>query len=319
MADCSDAFHGFYNVITLCDTKCGNLKQARSAVRNKIRKHFGEVLKRQVPKFHTQGSQSMLTTVNPIDGEYDIDDGVYLQCIDNNIGNWPTPETVHGWVLEAVKGHTDTPPKDKRTCIRVIYKGQYHLDLPIYGVCLESIYLAEKGEAGWHRSDPKAVTEWFAQQVSGKGEQLRNVVKYIKAWADFQSKSIELPSSIILTILVSENFIKNDRDDVAFSGTIRNIIDRVAYTQITNPVDRSEILSNRLTEAQKINFRNSLVALVGHCSEALREKNKENACKIWQKEFGDRFPIIKDEKTMPLKTSAPAILRDDARSACSTF
>lgn len=62
----------------------------------------------------------MGTIVNPLDGEYDIDDGVYLQNLDKeNKDSWPTPETVHSWIYKAVEGHTKEDPIDKRIKERV--------------------------------------------------------------------------------------------------------------------------------------------------------------------------------------------------------
>ena len=80
-----------------------------------------------MPKFHAQGSFATQTTVNPLDGEFDLDDGVYLQHLDEyDQSGWPTPETVHGWIVDATNGYTKEKPIDKRTCVRVRYAGQYH-------------------------------------------------------------------------------------------------------------------------------------------------------------------------------------------------
>ncbi len=48
-------------------------------MRDKIKKYFSEELDVKKPKFYGQGSYMMNTTVTPIDGEYDIDDGIYLE------------------------------------------------------------------------------------------------------------------------------------------------------------------------------------------------------------------------------------------------
>jgi hypothetical protein len=263
----------------------------------------------------------MDTTVNPLDGEYDIDDGVYLQNIDkDNKNNWPAPETVHSWIYKAVEGHTKEDPIDKRTCVRVIYSGQYHVDLPIYGEYKKAYYLAEKGENGWHTSDPRALADWFKKQVKQSGEQLRNIVRYLKAWADYKSKSknVKLPNGLILTVLVVENHANKERDDSAFGRTIRNIYQKIVDSLVVyNPVDQSEILTERLTETQKKTFKDLLASLLDSANKALDEKNKKESCKIWRKEFGDRFPCcddIKEEESLRY-TSSPAILKDDARSA----
>lgn len=194
------------------------------------------------------------------------------------------------------------------------------MDLPIYDEYKGAYYLAEKGEKGWHISDPRALTEWFKKQVKEGDEQLKRIVRYLKAWADYKSKTnnTKLPSGLILTILVSENYVKRERDDSAFGRVIRNIYQKIIDSFIVhNPIDRDEVLTERLTDSQKKNFKELLVSLLNSANKALNEKSKKEACRIWRKEFGDRFPCCDDikEEDSRLYTSSPAILRDDARSA----
>jgi hypothetical protein len=256
MADCNDLFTKFQEQISLNESKKDYLKQARDGIRNRIKNYFINEKKYSPPKFWIQGSYKMSTIINPLDEEYDIDDGIYLQNIDSeNIGNWPNPETVHSWIYQAVKGHTQENPIDKRTCVRVVYSGKYHVDLPIYGIFKDEIYLAEKGEKGWHLSNPITLLDWFNEQVKQNSDQLKKIVRYFKAWADFQTKSKnkKLPSRLILTILATENYENREKDDATFSRTVRNIYQKI-FTSfvIYNPVGKEEILSNHLTDTQSL-------------------------------------------------------------------
>jgi len=318
MADCHDLFKKFYDNIKLTDSKKESLRSARDGIRERIRKYFKDELEEKIPEFRSQGSFAMFTVVNPLSGEFDIDDGVYLQNLSPDISKWPLPETVHRWVYNAVKGHTKEVPIDKRTCIRITYAGNYHVDLPIYSVLNEKPYLAEKGDKGWHESDPDAFTKWFINRVGIQGDQLRRIVCYLKAWADFNSSSGKLLNSFLLTILAENNFEKSDRDDVSFSGTVRNIYDSISIsTVIINPVASNEIVSGRITESQWVYFKEKLLDLLKSASSALKNDDKEEASKIWIKEFGERFPKYKSPKEgdKPLKTTSPAILSDNGRSA----
>ncbi len=318
MADSHDLFQAFHNRIELSSSKKESLRRARDTLRKRIKDYFMKELKYAPPKFWNQGSYAMATIVNPLYGEYDIDDGVYLQNLDSEKSKWPTPETVHNWIYRAVQGHTDKSPIDKRTCVRVVYSGQYHVDLPIYGEYKNQYYLAEKGDKGWHISDPKALTNWFKNQVKQKGEQLRKIIRYLKAWADYKSKNGKLLSGLILTILAVENYESRKRDDASFGGTIKNVYERIIDSFVVrNPVDSQEILSARLTEIQKKNFKSLMFNLLASANKALKEDSKKEACKIWRKEFGDRFPSCDniEEEESPLYTPSPALLKDDARSA----
>jgi len=317
MSDCHDLFQKFYENIKLTESKKESLRSARDAIRDRINNYFKDTLKKNIPEFRSQGSFSTSTIINPLDGEFDIDDGVYLKSLDSDKSKWPSPETVHKWIYEAVKEHTKEIPIDKTTCIRVKYSGKYHVDLPIYGEYKHNSYLAEKGKQDWPKSDPIALKNWFLNKVKDK-EQLRRIVCYLKAWSGYNSKNKSLPSGLILTILVVENFLKKERDDSSFGGTIKNINNEIVDSFVVkNPVDTQEILSDRLTPSQKKNFKDLLYTLLKNASRALKEVKKKSACEIWRKEFGDRFPScdeLSDEKDL-LFTTSPALLKDDARSA----
>lgn len=300
MADLHKEFSTFYERIRLTAGKKESLRQARDAIRSRIRKYFRETLKILVPKFHGQGSFAMGTTINPLNGEFDIDDGVYLQHLDtDDKTKWPTPETVHSWLVKATDGHTDEKPIDKKTCVRVVYAGQYHVDLPAYAEFLSDYLLAEKGVNGWHKSDPRALTDWFVKGVGRKGEQLRRIVGYLKAWADFQSgRRGKMPSGLILTVLATENFSPDGRDDVSLTQTAKAISAAVnPFFYVANPVDVSEELTKRLSDEQKKRFQEAIQDLAKAGMDATAVDDASKASKIWRGQFGDRFPIIEKPKT----------------------
>lgn len=325
MADCHDLFKKYYNEIGLSSEKKKYLRTSRDAIRDKIRKYFKETKEVKVPKFRGQGSYMIGTMVNPLDGEYDIDDGVYLQHLENDDdANWPAPTTMHGWVVEAVKNHTSTPPVDKNTCVRVIYKNNYHVDLPIYSIKDNVPYLAHKSE-GWSPSDPKAFIEWFRDKVKLKGEQLKRLVMYFKAWADFQNQnsSTRMPCGMVFTVLAAQNFYgSSDRDDEALVGTARNILDNLEDNfSVKTPVTPYDDLLDGWSDTRKNNFLNKLKRLCDKGNEALAldDENKEDASSIWQELLGDRFPKYDPPKVkkedLAMATSAPAILGNHGRSA----
>jgi hypothetical protein len=318
MSDCHDLFLKFLDTIKLTGSKKDDLRSARDAIRDKIRTYFKEVLKNKVPDFQSQGSFAMSCVVNPLSGEFDIDDGVYLQNLDDDKSKWESTNTVHSWILEAIRGHTNEEPVDKRTCVRVLYSGNYHVDLPIYGTYNKQPYLAEKRDIGWHISDPVKYTDWFIEKVKEKGEQLRRVLIYLKAWADYKSTSTSILNSFVLSILATNHYVSSNRDDVAFSGTAKNIYDSISKSKdIFNPVDSSENVGERIKENQWKFSRDKILDLVQNAGEALKAEKKEEASQIWRKEFGERFPEYKEPKEgmKPIKTSGPAILGNDGRSA----
>lgn len=311
MADLHSEFTTFHDRVALTSGKKESLRKSRDAIRERIRKHFHENLKVELPKFRGQGSYAMGTTVNPLDGEFDIDDGVYLQHLDEtDDSEWPTPETVHRWLVKATDGHTNEKPIDKRTCVRVRYAGQYHVDLPPYAKLNSEYMLAEKGAKGWHRSDPKGLTDWFKDHVKEQGQQLRRVVRYLKAWADFQSgRRGKMPSGLILTVLATQNFRADERDDVSLAdiaNAISNTVNPVFC--VYNPVDSEEELTARLTDEQKVRFQEAILVLASDAAEAIDTDDREEASKLWRRQLGDRFPAVKKEDKVNRKQEDAAKL-----------
>ncbi len=80
--------------------------------------------------------------------------------------------------------------------------------------------LAQKNS--YIKSDPIEFLNWFNNLAD---EQLRRIVRYFKAWRDkqMQDSDIIFPPGIILTILATNNYVKNDRDDVSMHETLQKI------------------------------------------------------------------------------------------------
>lgn len=318
MADTHNLFASFCDAVTLSSNKRNNLKTSRDAIRSDIKDWFSEKGKLQ-PKFCWQGSFSMKTLVNPLDGsEYDLDDGIYLQGYDDvDDDDWPTPATVHSWVKDAVKDRTKSAPTDKDTCIRIPYAVGYHIDLPIYIMNDGVAYLAHKTK-GWTESDPKAFRSWFIDKVTEEkqcGEQLRRIVKYLKAWKDYKSISLK---GIEIAILATKNFDKYDgRDDKCLRNTVNNIITVLETSfSCTKPVCPYEDLFDDASQTKKDNILAGLKALKSNLDKAVDENDEKKASEYLRDSFGNRFPVGKSSTTSSYAASlAPGVLRSDGRSA----
>ena len=304
MADLHKEMGDFHDRIALTAPSKESLRTSRNAVRERVRKYFRDTLKLAAPKFFMQGSFAMGTTVVPIDGEFDVDDGVYLQHLDGaSKKDWPSPETVHRWLVSATEGQTKERPTDKRTCVRITYAGSYHVDLPCYGILNGNFLLGEKGAAGWHPSDSRALTEWFLGHIKTHKEQLRRLVRVLKAWADFQSgRRGKMPSGLVLTVLAARHFRADARDDKALVDTAAAIKSAVhPFFFLLNPVDVSEELTARLSEVQKSRFQEAIGELASKADDAANAPDRETASRLWRSQFGDRFPLVRQDS--PTKAS----------------
>ena len=294
MANCHKIFLKFNNSIALTSDRKKTLRTSRDAVREKIRKYFREKQNGFTPKFHGQGSFMMNTIIEPSDGEFDIDDGIYFQ-----VEKEPSyrVSTFHQWIYEAINSHTKEKPSDRNTCVRLIYAGQYHIDLPIYYVIQgQNPYLAHKTE-GWIKSDPREFIKWFNKKADSNG-QLKRIVRYLKAWSDHRKG--DLPSGLIFSILATNHIVFDERDDIALHKTLRNIkfhlgLNFACYRPTTPAYEN---LLENYSETNKKYLLTQLDNFIRSAEKALSEEtNQEDACKAWQQHFGrDRFPCESSEK-----------------------
>lgn len=309
MANSHSLFTEFNKTIRLSEAKRKKLRKSRKSLRKKIRKFFKEEKPNEIsPKFKMQGSMIMDTIVEPIPrveieyGEektklyYDVDDGIYFI---GDIEDRKSEQTYHNWIVQAVTGHTNTPPVDKPTCVRVIFSDGRNIDLPIYFKHDDIPELAHRIKK-YMDSDPLAFINWFNDKVKGKPQLIR-IIRFLKAWRDFRQftrKDKKMPSGFILTILACENYYANDRDDIALKETLMLIQNKLQrkFECLRPTAPAGENLFDDYNE--KDYFMKCLSNFIEDGKAALKEKNYKRSCEKWQKHFGDRFPcsLAKDEE-----------------------
>lgn len=308
MADCSEAFSRFNTEISLRPYEKIYLRKARTSVTHRIVNHFKS--KSQIPsiEFKPQGSYTMDTMIRPLNGEFDIDIGVYFKFPSNDRSTWPIPQTVSGWIAEALKNHTSTLPENKITCVRVTYRPVtpgsdhgYHVDLPVYGEYIDGWgdkykVIGMNDERQWNeKSNPLAFTKWFSKRCLKNEQdrkQLIRIVKYLKAWKDFQMRDVKLPSGMIFTVIAAKNFIPYERDDMALYKTLDEIYFLLWWGfWIVKPVEpKNDLVDSTLFSLRRREFFMSrLEALRDDAAKAVRSNSTEEAFHLWQKHLGDRF------------------------------
>lgn len=234
----------------------------------------------------------------------------------------------------------------KPTCIRVEISDLAHIDIPLYAIPdmeFETLVKAENvrraaldgirhfseatiqswedlpstkvllahREEGWMHSDPRPVKEWFVDQVETRGEQLRRVVRYIKAYRDWTWKSGG-PSSILLMAAASPLFVKQDRrDDQALVDVVKQL-PAALRKGVGNPVNPNESLTDRLrassedvdmVEQAALQFED----LGRRLQAALDAGNAEQACTWLRGLFGSRFPDRPDRVKVGAAAAASAV------------
>lgn len=213
---------------------------------------------------------------------------------------------------------------NKPTCIRIVISTFAHIDIPLYAIpdsefdtlqkaalstygymtLDEAVTRAERDawtalptdhvllahrEDDWVKSDPRLVKTWFLDEVDRHGEQFRRVVRYLKAFRDWQWPTGG-PASLLLMAASAPVFDGRDRrDDLALLDVVEKLPDTLR-DGVCNPVDTSESLTNRLGKKGVDDAATKLEALESHLRGALNANTAEHACAWLVDQFGARFP-----------------------------
>ncbi len=309
MANCNKLFLDFESNLTISKTKRDKLKNSKEILRERIRKHFKENHPDYKPEFYIQGSYKMKTMILTKDNECDLDDGVYFRREPD-----VTATTLQTWVKKALDGATSEPVKHKSKCLRVDYKGDYHIDFPVYVFPKDSEHpkLAIKNE-DFEDSDPKEMVEWYQEQKK-KTEQLNRISKYLKAWCDH--KRNKMPSGLAMSILASNHLVENERDDISLKETLIAIQDELTsfrgFKCIVPATPNDDLFSDYDNDRKK-RFLDNLESLVNDATDAVEnEPNQLKASRLWRKHLGDKFPegenVDMDAKEAQLKALSENIL-----------
>ncbi len=283
-ANAHDYFLQFEHAISVPKSKVKKLIASRKALQNRIVDFFRTKGNVPIPKFYIQGSYKMETMVLTKDGTYDVDLGVYFL-----IRPKVEPFTLQKWVAEALVGQTFGGIQHRQKCIRVIYQGDFDIDLPVYYKSLsdEHPFLATKNE--WVKSDPKELCDWFESQIKGR-EQLLRLVKYFKVWGS--NRPCKMPSGIAFSVWVAKYYKENPRDDIAFYETAKAIKESFWWSvTCENPAVPHDDLVAKLNGDQKSVFLEELGKMIKNCETALMKPKVPEATRSWKTIFGNRFPI----------------------------
>lgn len=238
---------------------------------------------------------------------------VFFTAAETALGDLVRENQALGWKLI----------RDKDTCIRIQISNTAHIDIPLYSIPDEEFVTLAKaatrsgyvsfdeafnarGAESWadlptdqvmlaHRkddwvsSDPRPVKNWFVDQVQDKGEQLRRIVRYLKAYRDWQWEAGG-PSSILLMAAATPLFTKvKGRDDLALLEVLKGLPDALRKG-ISNPVDESESLTERLSAEALEEAAEQFEKFEMNLNGAVNASDPASACVWLRKMFGPRFP-----------------------------
>ena len=232
-----------------------------------------------------QGSVAMATIVQNDDKDYDIDVGIIFDegNIGKNTGSQTAKNIVYG-ALEDKMGTFNEGPEYKTNCIRIKYSEGYHIDFAIYKKRGSDYWHAG---AEWNKRNPRAINDWFNDQLQKKGEKLRKVIRLSKMFCKSR-QSWDMPAGLIQTVLCNECFVNKERLDECLYETMRSIAFRLSYNkEVSNPTDVSMSLLTRKKDRDRLeNFRKRLNDKLQNFSNL---KSKKETIAAWHKFFNHDF------------------------------
>lgn len=288
MANTNKLFLSFDSAINITSTKEDSLKSAREALKKKITSHFSEKHPAYTPEYYIQGSYKMRNVIQTKENLCDLDLGVHFERESDVTG-----KTLQLWVLEAVDGHTHKQ-EHKKKCIRVDYKNDYHIDLPVYVEDAAGLPLLAVKDEEYEESDPRGFTEWYRAH---KKDQSHRISKYLKAWGD--NVRHNMLSGLAMTILsVDESRDVANREDMALLNTLVGIRSRMKREwNVKMPKRPYDNVVEKHDHLFRSNFFDALDIFIKDAEEAVRTDSLNKSSKLWQKHLGARFPVVPDEKS----------------------
>lgn len=327
MAEVQQQFEKFHSVVRMDYDMASELAAKRDAVLRRIKKYMTEN-GHPVPRELLQGSYKMKTGTKPPPGsdlEYDIDVGLRFDIHEDDC----TAAKVRGWVMAAVKKHTDDV-HEKKPCIRVVYEKGYHVDITCYAVWEENgtdQYRLARKDTGWTPEDPPAILKHvddhraahFADtdDTETKTDQFRRCVRALRRsldiWMPDESRGKPVGLALVL-LAVKQGLTKQKSIDLKrcddrkslelFTQKLSNSPGRLVARK---PTGSQEDLLRRLDDGQMV----SLKAWFGRVADALAfagtATDPVKACKRLQEVFGLEFPVP-EEKETARPTMAPAVV-----------
>ncbi len=327
------------------------LREKRDIIKDKLESQLPVIFEgygEECPafSFRDQGSYEMGTGTKPLDGDYDIDQGLYFMV---STAEYPDPVVLKQRVHEALDDHTQEV-RIRQSCVTVFYQREgepiYRVDIAVYSdgeMNADGTDRLGKGKEYsteeyrlWEVSNPQGLSDTILARFEegSDRDQFRRIVRYLKRWKDenFSTDGNAAPRGIGLTILSYDHLqpsytddFDNDADDLeALRALVRATLNRFSYVwndaeeksvrrlAVTLPVEPSNDLFERITNCQMEDLEHRLKDLLEALDAAAVEVDPVDACKHLQGVFGADFPVPSKEETA--KRLAPAIISSSSNA-----
>jgi len=304
MANIQKQLEGFHKNIKV---ESSELRKKRDIIVDKIKKSLSEDNK-PVPELLNQGSYIYGVGIKPVSGEdYDIDVGLVFKIKSSDYN----AEEVRKWVYDAIKEHTDQV-QNKGPCIRVIYQVGYHVDLVCYARyrdsdLIENFQFAHKN-GSWIASDPKKIKDHIQKarekfkgtKNSSGSDQLQRVVRCFKRWNDLAipDESDDKPIGLAILLYCIE-VLQSSYDSQGNLDDLQALVHITEKAKNSNKIcaykpDTQENVFSKISDSGMKKLILRFQKLHNALLEARNSDSLEDACKTMREQFGDNFPLEKN-------------------------
>ncbi len=298
MYDLSKSFLDFYkNHVVLPADKQNELRKKRDLNLERLKaglKEYNEEHKTdyKISETRTQGSMAMHTVVQNDSNDYDIDVAIVFEKDNLAVKG---AQAIKNVIVDALKrkctGFT-TEPEAKTNCVRIVYANGYHVDFAIYRRFKENTtdreYKYEHAGSTWTSRNPAAINNWFNDEITDKGQVLRQVIRLSKMFCKSRAGWVNMPGGLLQTVLCDEKLQNYHRLDEAFYYTMVEIKRHLdTSVEVSNPTDLS--ISLLQTESHRQKMRNWCSRLNNKLSELNilfdKDCSADDAKNAWYKFF----------------------------------
>lgn len=270
MFDLSKDFESFYkNKVVLPNDKQNDLREKKNLNIRRLKAGLNEYNEEnntdyKISNTIVQGSMAMHTVIQNDSDDYDIDVAIIFEK--DNLKD-KGPLAVRNIVANALKRKCENfkkEPEVKTNCVRIEYQDGYHVDFAIYRRYKSEYdidYTYEHAGSEWTPRDPKAINDWFRDEIKDKGQCLRKIIRFSKMFCRSRDSWVNMPGGLIQTVLCDEKIQNSyERIDEIFYQTMVEIKNRLDNDiDVYNPTDASlSLLSTENHESKVENFKNRL-------------------------------------------------------------
>lgn len=240
----------YYNEVVLQKEETCKLREKKKLNIDRLKdglKEYNEENKTDYKIAETieQGSVAMSTVIQNDKNDYDIDVAIVFD--ETNIGDIGAI-AIKNIIVDSLKRkctNFKNEPEAKTNCVRIEYSDNYHIDFAIYKRIkneYDDVYKYEHAGSEWRPRDPRAINNWFKEEIGINGEKLRQAIRLSKTFCKSRD-SWNMPGGLIQTVLCDEKIQDYTRIDEMFYYTICSIRDRLMYNkEVYNPTDSSQSL-----------------------------------------------------------------------------